>query len=71
MKSIKVRGNEPASGSAGAGEAPGSARAGKPKQASLRRALSTAYYALFHLLVDEATKMFVADSKFAGSSAEP
>jgi uncharacterized protein (UPF0332 family) len=27
----------------------------KPKQASLRRAVSTAYYALFHLLVAEAT----------------
>jgi hypothetical protein len=26
----------------------------KPKQASLRRAVSTAYYALFHLLIDEA-----------------
>jgi len=26
----------------------------KPKQASLRRAVSAAYYALFHLLVDEA-----------------
>ena len=26
---------------------------GKPKQASLRRAVSTAYYALFHLLIDE------------------
>ena len=25
-----------------------------PKQASLRRAISTAYYALFHMLVDEA-----------------
>jgi uncharacterized protein (UPF0332 family) len=25
-----------------------------PKQASLRRAVSTAYYALFHLLIDEA-----------------
>jgi uncharacterized protein (UPF0332 family) len=25
-----------------------------PKQASLRRAASTAYYALFHLLIDEA-----------------
>ena len=25
-----------------------------PKQASLRRAISTAYYAIFHLLVDEA-----------------
>lgn len=28
----------------------------KPRQASLRRALSTAYYALFHLLVDAAAK---------------
>jgi uncharacterized protein (UPF0332 family) len=28
----------------------------KPKQASLRRAVSTAYYALFHLLVSEATR---------------
>ena len=27
---------------------------GDPKQASLRRAVSTAYYALFHLLIDEA-----------------
>ena len=26
---------------------------GKPKQANLRRALSTAYYAVFHYLVDE------------------
>ena len=26
---------------------------GRPKQASLRRAVSTAYYALFHLLIDE------------------
>jgi uncharacterized protein (UPF0332 family) len=26
-----------------------------PRQASLRRAVSTAYYALFHLLIDEAT----------------
>lgn len=28
----------------------------KPKQASLRRAASTAYYALFHLLIAEAVK---------------
>ncbi len=28
----------------------------RPKQASLRRAVSTAYYALFHLLVREATE---------------
>jgi uncharacterized protein (UPF0332 family) len=26
----------------------------KPKQANLRRSVSTAYYALFHLLIDEA-----------------
>jgi len=29
----------------------------RPKQASLRRAVSTAYYSLFHLFVDEATTM--------------
>ena len=28
----------------------------RPLQASLRRAISTSYYALFHLLVDDATK---------------
>lgn len=28
----------------------------KPRQASLRRAVSTAYYALFHLLISEATR---------------
>ena len=34
----------------------------KPKQASLRRAISTAYYAFFHLLVDEATKLLLGSS---------
>ena len=34
---------------------------GRPKQASLRRAVSTAYYALFHLLVDEATRVLISD----------
>ena len=34
----------------------------RPKQASLRRAVSTAYYALFHLLIDEASRRVVADS---------
>ena len=29
---------------------------GKPKQASLRRALSSAYYAMFHFLVDQACR---------------
>jgi hypothetical protein len=33
----------------------------RPKQASLRRAISTAYYALFHLLVREATAALVSD----------
>src|SRR5579871_634688 len=28
----------------------------RPKQASLRRAISSAYYALFHLLISEATR---------------
>lgn len=28
----------------------------KPRQASLRRAVSAAYYALFHLLIEEATR---------------
>jgi len=28
----------------------------RPKQASLRRAVSTAYYALFHLLIEETTR---------------
>src|SRR5215475_8615401 len=30
----------------------------RPRQASLRRALSTAYYALFHLLISEATQLW-------------
>ncbi len=29
----------------------------KPKQANLRRAISSAYYAMFHLLVDEACRV--------------
>ena len=28
----------------------------RPKQASLRRAVSTAYYALFHLLIGQAVR---------------
>lgn len=35
---------------------------GRPRQASLRRAVSTAYYSLFHLLVDEATRRLVRGS---------
>ena len=32
----------------------------RPRQASLRRAISTAYYALFHLLIDEATRVLIS-----------
>jgi len=32
----------------------------RPRQASLRRSVSAAYYALFHLLVDEATGLLVS-----------
>jgi hypothetical protein len=32
----------------------------RPRQASLRRAVSTAYYALFHLLIQEATSILIA-----------
>jgi uncharacterized protein (UPF0332 family) len=35
----------------------------RPRQASLRRAISTAYYALFHLLVDEATKLLAVEPR--------
>lgn len=34
----------------------------RPKDASLRRAVSSAYYALFHLLVDEASRFLVSGS---------
>jgi hypothetical protein len=34
---------------------------GEPKQASLRRAVSTAYYALFHLLIDEAVSKWTVE----------
>jgi uncharacterized protein (UPF0332 family) len=34
----------------------------KPRQASLRRALSTAYYALFHMLVNDGVLKFVPNS---------
>ena len=35
----------------------------KPLQASLRRGASAAYYALFHMLVDEAVRRMVASSR--------
>src|SRR5262245_9077661 len=34
----------------------------RPRQASLRRAISTAYYALFHLLISEASAMLVSNA---------
>lgn len=41
----------------------GERRKGAPNQASLRRAVSTAYYALFHALVGMATDQLVGPSK--------
>jgi len=35
----------------------------KPKQASLRRATSAAYYALFHLLIDASTRFMVTSQR--------
>jgi uncharacterized protein (UPF0332 family) len=35
----------------------------RPKQASLRRAISSAYYALFHLLIREAAEALVSDAR--------
>lgn len=35
----------------------------RPKQASLRRAISSAYYALFHLLTSEASRLFMRDDR--------
>src|SRR5689334_17096903 len=32
----------------------------RPRQASLRRAVSASYYALFHLLIHEATRMLIS-----------
>jgi uncharacterized protein (UPF0332 family) len=34
----------------------------KPLQASLRRALSTTYYALFHFMIEESTRMMIGSS---------
>ncbi len=34
----------------------------RPKQGNLRRAVSTAYYALFHFLVDRSTRLLVGDT---------
>jgi uncharacterized protein (UPF0332 family) len=39
----------------------------RPKQASLRRAISVSYYAVFHLLVDDATKLILPGQGEKGS----
>ena len=36
---------------------------GRPKQASLRRAISSAYYSVFHLIVEDASRYLVAGSR--------
>jgi uncharacterized protein (UPF0332 family) len=41
----------------------------RPKQASLRRAVSSAYYSLFHLLIYEACKTLVVDEDTIGMIA--
>ena len=38
----------------------------RPRDASLRRAVSSAYYALFHLLTAEASKLLVSGSDREG-----
>lgn len=38
----------------------------RPKQASLRRAVSAAYYALFHLLIDASSRLVVRGADRAG-----
>lgn len=40
---------------------------GRPKQASLRRAVSTAYYALFHYLIERATRQMLAGQEASAS----
>jgi uncharacterized protein (UPF0332 family) len=37
----------------------------RPKQASLRRSISTAYYSLFHLLIEDASRSLVGGSRLA------
>jgi hypothetical protein len=42
---------------------------GRPKQASLRRAISSAYYSLFHLIIEDASRYLVAGSRLRPSVA--
>lgn len=37
--------------------------AGRPRQASLRRAISAAYYSLFHLIIEDASSFLVRSSR--------
>lgn len=41
----------------------------RPRQASLRRAISSAYYALFHLLIHDACRVIVSDEETIGMIA--
>jgi len=43
--------------------------AGRPRQASLRRAVSAAYYSLFHLIVDDATRQLITIARFRSAVA--
>jgi hypothetical protein len=36
---------------------------GRPKQASLRRSISSAYYSMFHLIVDDASRFLIGSSR--------
>jgi uncharacterized protein (UPF0332 family) len=44
-----------------------SSAAGQPRDADLRRAISTAYYAIFHAILTAAADLFVGDTKPATS----
>ena len=44
---------------------------GKPRQASLRRSISTAYYALFHALCDASVTALIGRGKRPGSVTTP
>jgi hypothetical protein len=42
---------------------------GRPKQASLRRAISSAYYSLFHLILEDASRHLVGGSRLRATVA--
>jgi hypothetical protein len=42
---------------------------GRPKQASLRRSISAAYYSVFHLVIDEAAKYLVRGERLRAAVA--